>query len=269
MKESDVAIVEAEEAKIESKTASSVCDDSTKQHVVALSGGKDSTAMALALQYFEPRNYLFIKNPTGNELPEMDAHFARLEELFGTKFYTVGCGLTFEELIYREQAIPNFRWRFCSRVLKIEPTQEFFKQLEDPILYVGLRADEKKREGIDYGVECRFPLREWGWTIHDVRRFLRINSVSIPKRTDCALCFWQRLDEWWFLWKYYPDYWKQGEQIEEDLGHTFRTPGKDTWPTSLRDMRKKFEAGHAPKKAETRQSLMDKMDSEKCPVCIM
>ena len=233
-------------------------------HVIALSGGKDSTALALALYYYEPRNYIFIVNPTGNELPEMDGHFARLQQLFGTEFNTVGCGFSFEELIYREQTIPNFRKRFCSRVLKTEPTQEFLNQFDDPILYVGLRADEKKREGIDFGVDCRFPLREWGWTINDVKRFLRINSVSIPKRTDCALCFWQRLDEWWTLWKYYPDHWRQGEKIERDIGHTFRTPGKDTWPTALRDMRKKFEQGHIPKKAQAQLQL-----DERCAPCAM
>lgn len=39
-------------------------------HVVALSGGKDSTAMALRLREVEPREYTYICTPTGNELPQ-------------------------------------------------------------------------------------------------------------------------------------------------------------------------------------------------------
>jgi len=41
------------------------------KHIVALSGGKDSTAMALWLVQNEPRDYEFICTPTGDELPEM------------------------------------------------------------------------------------------------------------------------------------------------------------------------------------------------------
>ncbi len=42
-------------------------------HIVGLSGGKDSTAMALWLHENEPRDYTYICNETGNELPEMHA----------------------------------------------------------------------------------------------------------------------------------------------------------------------------------------------------
>jgi hypothetical protein len=248
-------------------------------HVIALSGGKDSTALALALQYYEPRDYIFMINPTGNELPEMPKHFENLQQLFQTEFYTVGCGLTFEELCYDQQTLPNRKFRFCSRVLKIEPTQKFLGTLKDPLLYVGLRADENKREGVDYGVNCRFPLVEWNWGIEEVRRFLRINSVSIPKRTDCALCFWQRIDEWWYLWAYYPHQWYLGERLERDIGHTFRTPGKDTWPTALKDMRKRFELGLMPRKIKKYKetgvldietgdiNVEEGIIEEKCQVC--
>ena len=50
-------------------------------HVVALSGGKDSTALALRLAEVEPREYVYLCTPTGRELPEMEAHWTRLEGL--------------------------------------------------------------------------------------------------------------------------------------------------------------------------------------------
>jgi tRNA(Ile)-lysidine synthase TilS/MesJ len=40
-------------------------------HIVALSGGKDSVAMALRLVEVEPRDYLYVCTPTGNELHPM------------------------------------------------------------------------------------------------------------------------------------------------------------------------------------------------------
>ena len=57
---------------------------SNHKHVVALSGGKDSSAMALALKMFEPADYTFVCTPTGDELPEMDAHWLKLEGLLST-----------------------------------------------------------------------------------------------------------------------------------------------------------------------------------------
>lgn len=51
-------------------------------HVVALSGGKDSVAMALLLREQNPQTkYVYIFNETGNELPEMRQHWQRLSEL--------------------------------------------------------------------------------------------------------------------------------------------------------------------------------------------
>jgi hypothetical protein len=237
----------------------------TKQtQIVALSGGKDSTALALALRHFEPKDYIYIANPTGNELPEMEQHLQSLEGLLGAPIHRIGCGLTFEELVRQEEMIPNFRARFCTRILKIEPTQEFLKQFEHPVLHVGLRADEQMRKGVDYGVECRFPFREWGWGLKEVLSFLDRLDITIPKRTDCAWCFFQRIDEWWNLWFRYRSYWLRGERIERDLGHTFRTPGKDNWPTAMKDLRKTFEKGHSPRKAPLQSNLMSK-----CAVCKM
>jgi len=47
------------------------------RHIVGLSGGKDSTALALRLAELEPRDYTYICNETGNELPAMKAHWPK------------------------------------------------------------------------------------------------------------------------------------------------------------------------------------------------
>lgn len=59
---------------------------SEAKHVVGLSGGKDSTALALWLVENEPRDYEFICNTTGDELPEMVEHWAKLEQMLGKEF---------------------------------------------------------------------------------------------------------------------------------------------------------------------------------------
>jgi len=52
-------------------------------HIVALSGGKDSTAMALRLVEVEPRDYTFVCTPTGDEPPTMIEHWIKVGKMLG------------------------------------------------------------------------------------------------------------------------------------------------------------------------------------------
>lgn len=238
-------------------------------HVVALSGGKDSTAMALRLAEIEPRDYIYVCTPTGRELPEMFDHWKKLGALLGKPITPVVGGSLFD-LIRKQGCIPNFRQRFCTRMLKIEPYAAWLcsklKDNDSVISYVGLRADEEEREGGDYanipGVEMKFPMRDWGWEITNVLEYLAKRDVAIPERTDCDVCFFQRLAEWYRLWKNHPGEWAEGEAIEEEMGHTFRTPGRDTWPVSMKGLRQRFESGDVPT-----QSLNRELKAMQCRVC--
>ena len=235
------------------------------KHIVGLSGGGDSTAMALWLADNEPRDYTYICNATGNELPALFDHLAHLEVLLGKPIRRVGYHTDLFGLIEEEGMIPNFRARFCTRILKIEPTIDYFANLPTgSVLYVGLLAGEEARTGI-YGenIACRFPLQEMGWNKAAVRAYNTARAVNVPPRTDCALCYHQRISEWHSLWINHPDEWARGEAIEAKMGATFRSPGRDTWPVSLADMRKEFERGRQPRK------YVKKLDTEICRVCTL
>lgn len=209
-------------------------------HVIALSGGKDSTALALRLAEVEPRDYKYLITPTGNELPEMLAHWEHLEQLLGKPLIRITGG-TLLALIDEFDALPNWRQRWCTRRLKIEPCLAYLKREAPAILYVGLRADEDEREGIySRDVTCRFPLREWGWGLGEVQGYLRERGIKIPERTDCAWCYGQRLPEWRRLLEKHPELYAEAEALEERVGHTFRSPGRDSYPAKLSDLRQRF-----------------------------
>lgn len=208
--------------------------------IVALSGGKDSTCMALRLAEVEPDTYLYLCTPTGDELPEMVAHWERLEALLGSPLVRVTNG-TLNSLIEEFGSLPNWRQRWCTRRLKIEPALAFVKAHQPAVLCVGLRADEEERRGIfSADIECRFPLREWGWGIREVQSYLKARGVKIPQRTDCARCYGQRLEEWRDLWERYPEVYAEAEAQEAASGHTFRSPGRDSKPAALKDLRRVF-----------------------------
>jgi hypothetical protein len=133
-------------------------------------------------------------------------------------------------------------------MIKIVPCIAYLKAHPGSVLAVGLRADEPEREGL-YGefATYRYPLREWGWNKAQVLAYVAEKGVVVPKRTDCALCYGQRLSEWHALWKDNPEAWARGETFEAATGHTFRSPGRDTWPAGLVQLRVRFEAGDVPK----------------------
>lgn len=106
-------------------------------HVIGLSGGKDSTALALRLAEVEPREYTYICNTTGNELPEMLEHWGRLESLLGAKIQPVTNSLGLVGLIHRERMLPNVFSRWCTRILKIEPTIAYMAELPENAALTG------------------------------------------------------------------------------------------------------------------------------------
>lgn len=241
-------------------------------HVVALSGGDDSTLMSVLLKEREPRPYTYVCTPTGNELPEMFDHWRKLGEMLGKRILPIMAG-TLTGVIRDQKMLPNFRARFCTRILKIEPYRKWLMEnaAAGPIVsYVGLRADEPGRAGGAYedipGVTMRFPLREWGYTDPRVLGELACRGIEIPYRTDCALCYHQRLGEWYLLWRDHRDEFDKGIALEDEHDATFRTPGRDSYPSSLRAMAEKFQQGHIPTVSLNRMNR-ERMESGGCRVC--
>ena len=242
-------------------------------HVIALSGGKDSTAMALRLHELHPEiPFKLVCTPTGNEPEALFAHWQKLEAMLGKPIIHITGQFSLVGLIAKQGALPNWRQRWCTRMLKIEPYAAWLLQQAKShnrvVSYVGLRADEEEREAGDYSklvtVESRFPMREWGWGLNDVWGYLEGKGITIPKRTDCKVCFWQTLGEWWEFWLTDKEGWAQGEALEAFTGHTFRSDSRDTWPASMRGLRERFESGDVPRGAEVNGTLFANM---KCRAC--
>ena len=242
-------------------------------HVVALSGGDDSSLLSVLLKEREPRPYTYVCTPTGNELPEMFEHWRKLGDLLGKPILPIMHRTGLKGIIREQRMLPNFRARFCTRIAKILPYRAFLAQeaARGPVVsYVGLRADEEGRAGGAYedigGVTMRFPLREWGYDDPMVLGELHERGIAIPYRTDCAVCYHQRIGEWYLLWVKHPDFFDEGVELEDEFGATFRTPGRDSWPSALRDLKAEFEAGRVPKASLDRMHR-ERMESGGCRVC--
>ena len=166
-------------------------------------------------------------------------------------------------LIREYHSLPSFRMRFCTKALKIIPYQAWLMKRLPLVSYVGLRADEEGRAGIEWDnmfITNRYPLREWGWGINEVVEYLKSRDIEIPPRTDCARCYNQTLHEWWILRNKYPLIWESAIADEDRVGHTFRSDQRDTWPASLRELGQAFDIRGEPKQRSRRKG---------CRICSM
>lgn len=204
------------------------------RHIVSLSGGKDSTALAIYLRDRIPDlEYVFCD--TGEELPETYEYLDRLETVLGKRIERLNPERPFKHYleIYRG-VLPDARTRWCTRKLKIEPFERFVG--EDPVYnYIGIRADEPYRKGYistKPNIIPKYPFIEDGITKADVIRILEESGIGLPEyyewrsRSGCYFCFFQQRIEWVGLFRKHPEKFQQALEMEkEDL----ETGERYTW----------------------------------------
>jgi hypothetical protein len=236
--------------------------------IVPFSGGKDSTATVLRMHELGERVDELLFTPTGDEPEDCIEHINKIVAMVGKPLVTPeNKPLSFWIDFFN--ALPNWRQRWCTRLIKIEPCIRYLEANPGSTLCVGLRADEEERGGL-YGpyATYRYPLREWGWGIKEVYGYLASRSIVVPKRTDCKRCYGQRIGEWWRMWKYSPADYASAEADEKKTGFTFRSAGRDTWPAPLSELRAQFESGRLPRGMKLNVIDTEEDDTPRaCRVC--
>jgi 3'-phosphoadenosine 5'-phosphosulfate sulfotransferase (PAPS reductase)/FAD synthetase len=113
------------------------------RHVLSLSGGKDSAALAVYMRDEVPEmEYIF--HDTDKELPETYEYLHRLEAILGKPITKTTSDRSFDNwLKIYGNMIPSNHRRWCTRMLKLKPFERYIG--EDHVLnYIGLRADEDR-----------------------------------------------------------------------------------------------------------------------------
>lgn len=202
------------------------------RHVLSLSGGKDSTALALYMKDRVPEmEYVFCD--TGEELDETYEYLDRLEAKLGKAVVRLNPDRRFPHYLdlYRG-VLPDPQTRWCTRMLKIRPFERYVGE-EQVVLYVGIRGDERHRKGYistKKNITTRFPFVEDGVTKEQVLRILEDSGLGMPEyykwrsRSGCYFCFFQQRREWVGLLETHPDLFEKAMQYERedpDTGERF------------------------------------------------
>lgn len=195
------------------------------RHILGLSGGKDSTALAIYMRDKVPDIEYFFSD-TGAELPEVYEFLDKLEAYLGKKIIRLGTEKTFEEILERKNGyLPSAKSRWCTVSMKIVPFEKFVGD-DTAYSYIGIRADENRSGYISSkpNIIPVFPFKEAGITLKDVQNLLDQAGVGLPKyyewrsRSGCYFCFFQQRKEWVGLLKRHPDLFEKAKKFEKTVG---------------------------------------------------
>ena len=198
--------------------------DPQYRHVLGISGGTDSAALAIYIKENQPEvhekmEYFF--SDTGAELEEVYDFLNKLEAFLGKEIVRLSSGQDFEHwLKVHNEFLPSPKQRWCTREMKIKPFEKFVG--DDPVVsYIGIRADENREGYISHKdtIKAVFPFVEDDIVREDVFQLLE-DTVGIPEyykwrsRSGCYFCFFQRQDEWLGLKQNHPEKFEKAKEFE-------------------------------------------------------
>lgn len=154
-----------------------------------------------------------------SEDPVIAKTMFELEQFIGREIIWVR-GISWEEMMAVQQAIPNMAKRFCTEILKIIPIFEFlYKYHELPVkMRIGYRYDEMERKDgfsdtLKWATHCQYYpksnrwLHRWKdfiWRVGEfpliddkvhhfkVRSFWEGKPVTFAHDSNCQNCFWKQ-----------------------------------------------------------------------------
>lgn len=200
------------------------------KHVLGISGGKDSAALAVYMRDNYPEldiDYFF--TDTGKELPEVYSFLSKLEGYLGKPILRINPDRDFDFwLMQHNNFLPSAQARWCTICMKLKPFEAWVSKFLDDgytvYSYVAIRSDEEYREGYQSrheNLKVKMPFRENGIDKKGVIDILEYSGLGLPdyykwrSRSGCTFCFFQRKIEWVRLLERHPDAFEEAKSYEK------------------------------------------------------
>jgi 3'-phosphoadenosine 5'-phosphosulfate sulfotransferase (PAPS reductase)/FAD synthetase len=243
-----------------------------EKHVLGISGGKDSAALAVYMRDNYPNidiDYFF--TDTGKELPEVYSFLSKLEGYLGKPIIRLNPEKDFDFwLMKHKNFLPSAQARWCTICMKLKPFEQwvgnFLKEGYTVYSYVAIRSDEEYREGYQSrqdNLKIKMPLREDGIDRNGVIDILNYSGLGLPDyykwrtRSGCTFCFFQRKIEWVGLLERHPEAFEEAKRYEK-TAEKFGSPFTWSENESLEELSKPERIAQIKKEHEMRLQRMKK-----------
>ncbi len=202
-----------------------------EKHVLGLSGGRDSAALAVYMrQHYPDIEIEYFFTDTGKELPEVYEYLGRLEGFLGKTILRLNPDRDFDYWLKQyNNFLPSPRTRWCTRDLKLKPFEKWVRPMLAEGMkiysYVAIRSDEEYREGYaskDENLIVKLPFKDAGVDKADVLDILEGAGLGLPEyyswrtRSGCTFCFYQQKIEWVRLMERHPEAFEEAKAYEKN-----------------------------------------------------
>ena len=157
------------------------------RHVIGISGGKDSAALAIYLRKKYPELSLeYYSCDTGKELKETYDLLNRLQTVLGVEITQLKAAESSHKdpfdhfLEVYGGFLPSSNARWCTKKLKLEPFENFVG--DDPVIsYVGIRGDEDREGYISKkpNIQSIFPFRKNIWSRDVIKKVFGADTSEV------------------------------------------------------------------------------------------
>lgn len=160
------------------------------KHVLGISGGKDSAALAIYLKDKHPDLPVdYYTCDTGKELNETYELIKNLEVYLGQSIVKLEAAKDSPEdpfdhfLQVYGGYLPSAMARWCTKKLKLDPFEQYIAGDDPVISYVGIRGDEQREGYISKrpNIQSIFPFRKNIWSEDVVRKVLSNGQIAFIK----------------------------------------------------------------------------------------
>ena len=203
---------------------------SETKHILGLSGGKDSAALAVHMNKKYPDldiEYFF--TDTGYELKETYDFLNKLKTRLDKPIHYINPRNSFDYFLKKyNNFLPSPTARWCTIEMKLKSMEAWLKPALDAgqeiITYVGIRYDERGRIGYkptNNLIKAKFPFIEDCIDKEGVMEILDSSGLGLPdyykwrSRSGCTFCFFQRRSEWIGLMENNPSAWEHAKSLEK------------------------------------------------------
>jgi len=159
------------------------------RHVLGISGGKDSAALAIYMHKNYPEiNIEYYTCDTGKELAETYELIEKLEVYLGKKIIKLkaAANSNIDPFDHHYNVfgnyLPSSAIRWCTKYLKLYPFESFVG--DDPVIsYVGIRGDEDREGYISKksNIQSIFPFRKNIWSEDVIVKVLKNDNIPSLK----------------------------------------------------------------------------------------
>ncbi len=203
---------------------------SETKHILGLSGGKDSAALAVHMNKKYPDldiEYFF--TDTSYELKETYDFLNKLKTRLDKPIHYINPRNSFDYYLKKyNNFLPSATARWCTIEMKLKSMEAWLKPALDAgqeiITYVGIRYDERGRIGYkptNNLIKAKFPFIEDCIDKEGVMEILDSSGLGLPdyykwrSRSGCTFCFFQRRSEWIGLMENNPSAWEHAKSLEK------------------------------------------------------